>query len=172
MARVAVAAAARVLEEIMAATAGNYGAGGAGGASGGERRPRHHRHQISATSPLKLIARSHLDIPERAGLWRRFCARDIFYFFKIALCLLPNNSARGCFRLADFHSAVLNFNSVQQPPNTKIYRSSAYHFSLFYPDDSFGHRASGAPAARWWCCFRTSYRQGFDIFVTPYNHRK
>jgi hypothetical protein len=62
--------------------------------------------------------------------------------------------------------------TVQAPPNSKLYQSSDYHFSVYYPDHlSLSQQGVGGGAAV--MLFKDKARsEGFQIFVTPYGDQK
>ena len=62
--------------------------------------------------------------------------------------------------------------TIQAPPNSKLYQSSAYHFSVYYPDhlSMDQQNISGNSSV---ILFKDKARsEGFQIFVTPYGDSK
>ncbi len=61
---------------------------------------------------------------------------------------------------------------VQAPPNSKLYQSNDYHFSVYYPDHlSVDQQSVGSNAAV--ILFKDkALSEGFQIFVTPYGDSK
>jgi hypothetical protein len=62
--------------------------------------------------------------------------------------------------------------SIQPPPNTKIYQSDAYHFSLYYPDDLAVSEHPIAGGSMVVLFQDKTSGDGFEIFVTPYGEPK
>ena len=75
---------------------------------------------------------------------------------------------------ADSTSTVTSItsSSVQAPPNSKLYQSTDYHFSVYYPDHLSVDQQSvdGGSAV---VLFKDKARsEGFQIFITPYGDQK
>ena len=58
------------------------------------------------------------------------------------------------------------------PPNTKTYRSDAYHFSLYYPDALSVSEQPGAGGSMVLLFQDQANGQGFEIFIVPYTEPK
>lgn len=62
--------------------------------------------------------------------------------------------------------------SNPQPPNTKAYQSSLYHFSLYYPDDLTVSEQPGAYGSIVVLFEDQATNQTFVIFIVPYDQPK
>ena len=84
---------------------------------------------------------------------------------------VSNNPAANAFAAAgDASSSTPSItDAVQQPPNTKTYQSSVYHFSLYYPNDLSVKEEPGASGSIVILFEDQATVQGFDIFITPYD---
>lgn len=62
--------------------------------------------------------------------------------------------------------------AISQPPNTTAYRSSIYHFSLYYPDDLAVTQQPGAYGSMVVLFEDHAANQTFVIFIVPYDQPK
>lgn len=100
---------------------------------------------------------------------------EYFFMSRESAKFIANNAAGAVFAAAGDASTSapsITSGAVQQPPNTKLYQSSVYHFSLYYPNNLSVSEHPGAGGTMVVLFQDKASQQGFEIFIAPYSDSK